>query len=479
MTHLILLCSTIILFVFIGLFLVVTVQFEQIGRDAGYYIPLSRLVALGLTPFQDFLSSYPPGAYYICALFGRDWLSEPTLTKTIIGAFHVVNIALFLLVLRSFGHSPLRCYFFAAFFGTWILHSDGAEVVLEPFQNFFLLLATLLLLRAPRLYAGLGAGVLTGAALMVKQYSLLAIPGLVFIALRPWEFRNQYPALLNRRYDWPNACLLLIGSAVPFLVFIVTTEQNLLKVFLYLATFGGGAVEYYSKGQSGPYRTLIEFMWNTKIVLPFVLLAACLLAVDRSWRSITLVALFLGSALPLGIRPFKHYVQLVVPWGVLLVAIFCSRLGQYKFAHQKQLKIVLAILISMPTLVLALRNLNEARLAWAFRPVYRQIGVAKAIEDNLQNRKDVLIIGAPWLFYFMDIHPPHLEYGFVKSSTRHIFSGMLDDTKAVILQPTSGFPEVEADRWLTQAGFRMDKRLSLDREEFLIYRNRGDTPPLP
>src|SRR5215510_6320240 len=98
MARLILLCSTLILFVFLGLCLVVTILFEPIGRDAGYYIPLSRLVALGLTPFQDFLSSYPPGAYYIFALFGRDWLSEPTLTKTIIGAFQVANITLFLLV---------------------------------------------------------------------------------------------------------------------------------------------------------------------------------------------------------------------------------------------------------------------------------------------------------------------------------------------------------------------------------------------
>jgi hypothetical protein len=383
------------------------------GYDGSYYLSYTRYVTRGLRPYEDFPSPYPPGAYYVQALVGEAGVSDPLLSKVPMYLAQILNAVLFAGILGSFGLRRWDVVLYTVLFCVWVMATGGTLVLLEPFQNTFLLLSFLILLRWRSPAACALAGISCGAALMMKQLSLPGVPGLLLLALAPAVSvddaeRRSWPARLG------GSALFLVCLGVPFTAFVVANGLDFIETFRAVTTFGGGVGGYASFN----WRSAFDlFLTRPQLALlpafPCFVLGAWLLWEDRTWENASLVALFSAFILMLFMMFHAHYVQLVAPWGCLIVA----RYFQQVVARSEQLRGGLALGFALIALWFVPAILVSARTAGQEiknRPAPAYQAMADELAAHLGSHKDVLAINGPWLYYLADITPPELDHGFVR-----------------------------------------------------------------
>lgn len=305
MLHICNMRSTVILFSIAILISIVVVAYAWVGVDATYFLPLSKEIARGHTPYADFYCMYTPLAlYYWAALYV--WMPMAGHSLLLAMQVGVVAAAAFLLyrVGRAcvVGSSGTWLPWVSLLFFVSILVSDGHYIMLEPFVVCCILWATWAMLRTDRSGPWL-CGLAIGLAFFCKQFGLAAIvPVLLYYAGQ-------------RRYMAAGICLLSLGL-------------TLAAGVLFFVLQGVGLVALMQQWYPAAYAGMdasAHFGWRTFVdggkVLWLLLLFLLLTTRAIPGHPLRLYALsgFFIFLIPAFFRHFPHYFLLSMPYVFLLL----------------------------------------------------------------------------------------------------------------------------------------------------------------
>ncbi len=389
-----------------------------LNLDAGYYLPLARRVALGQRPVADFPTNYPPLGYYLLAPLGPSGLRWPVAVKAAIYAVHAASAVLLYGTLARWGVARDRARFFTVLGAGWVWAADGKAVALEPLQNWFLILALWIAAPGATLWRALLIGLCGGAALMVKQYALLQLP--VLCALAVVGFRTTPTAAgapldaarVARRFaGLTRAIVCLTAATLPFGAWNLATRQSPAQTASVLANFGGYAGRYQVAGPKALFVAVTEQGGPFIPLLPLMLVCGVWLVASRERGAAVLSAGLLAALAPLVARQYPHYVQSVVPWGILALAMAVESLARRDRLAPAANVCALALgLCWLPGMV-STAGLGVVELAR--HPIADQERLAAALRPELGDGVDVAVVNLEWLYALDQITPPGGQYRFV------------------------------------------------------------------
>ena len=236
-------------------------------RDEGEFGYQARLILQGEVPYQSAYNKKLPGVTYMYALgfliFG-DSTHGIKFTLLVVNALAI--LLLYSLATRLYGS---RVGLTAA--GAYALLSLAASVFGQAghatqFVNLFLLAGLRLLVwkDPPRAGGIFLAGLVLGAAVLMKQHALLVVPVALLFLVSPQEKSRR------GRLFWLRAVILAAGVALPYLaVLVMVFSRGLLDRFVFWT------VRYASEYQAGRSLgdILSTFFHNISFVIgPFWLL---------------------------------------------------------------------------------------------------------------------------------------------------------------------------------------------------------------
>ena len=310
-----------------------------VNSDAGYYLSISREVMDGATPTVNVTTSYPPLFYYLFAIWFKLVGTEYSRALLLIYLVHVINCFLLYLVLNSFVKERLLrvVLCFSYFYSTMLL--EGYYIELEPFQILFALLAYLVYLKNLSLLMKHAiVGFFLGCSIMVKQYSLFLFFGFLVSFWYDLREKENSPSI-----SW-RMLVTAVFFLLPLTLFVVLTDATLKESLYSFAFYRGSAMIYATHGAFDPFGrikdVLIRIGQMNWLFIPFLLYASrALFQNDTVRRENTVKPIFLCSLLPLMIRQYGHYFQLIAPWSFILLGVASESaikqiiLKEKRFAH--------------------------------------------------------------------------------------------------------------------------------------------------
>jgi hypothetical protein len=445
-----------------ALALLLAANCEIVNRDAGFYIPIARWVASGLTPVLDFPVAYTPGWAYAFALLGNDALGDPLLVKSAIYAVHLGNTAIVWALLRRLGRRAVPALAVAATYLAWTISLDGTYVVIEPLLNTCILLSFLLLTAGVGPFRALAAGALLGAAIMVKQYAVCLAPGLVLLVL--WA-PDPVGASRSRLARLRAVALFSAAIAVPFLAFAIQTAQDPVYLARYFITFGG-YVGDYADAVDRWHQLYTSFVVQYPILVVVLALAAWLLWIEPTRINAAMTLLLLGAMAPLAIRGYPHYVQLAAPWVALLGAqmfVAFNRGPRTSVALKRQAIAVIA----GGAMLLTLQNVRHGSLRCSSGELAAQERITAQMAAALPHLSNTAALDWPQLYFFTEATPPNNDF-FADHRVKQ--SRGLPDFVVVTDQGPQPIAAVAAQ--LTSNGFFHLRTLQAERRTIAIYARR-------
>ncbi|MEQ9641546.1 MAG: hypothetical protein RIM84_16095 [Alphaproteobacteria bacterium] len=426
--------------------------YAPVNRDAGYYVPLAMRVAEGFAPVRDFRSGYTPGTYYLLAMFGTDALASLAFVKLLMAGLHLLNAALVFVVARKVAKDTPSAMLLAILFLLWCLSSDGSAVVLEPFQNLFILLGLVASCYMRSYLGALAVGIGAGAALMCKQYSLLSLPALALLSLWPLAGERSGRSL-------PAFIAFAVGLGLPFLAFALATWQDPIALALYYADFGGRAGGYADTANAARawFRHIGLNQSGVALVLPVLAIAALVLVASPGRRTVALALGFGCNLVPLLIRPYDHYAQLSAPWGTLLIAELvavagATPVGRLKGGH------VVALLASLLLLHPALAQ-GHKLLRWGETgALAAQLDFSAQVRAAIPADARVVVVNAPWLHLTTSLQPPAMDYSF--AGNPGVLERLLPQADTVLVFPSGSALSARTQSLLEENRFEFLRNLS-------------------
>ena len=284
--------------------------------DIYYYMGCVRLLMEGKVPFVDFHIGYTPLSFYMACLPARLFGTGNTAALSFETFMSFINAGLIYYLLRKNVQDKALCLFSTAFYLISLFFLDGMCYVLEPFIMFWGLLS-LIAVQKDRLWAVLIAGVCSFMAFWSKQYGLgFLVLNMLFLFL---SYRRDWLALAGR------LTVLIAGFAVTACLMIGmllkqgATLSNMMK-------FSGASYEKFG------FWGMLEGTGYLLLVAPLLPVAVFLIAKHfKSLREekflIVCVCGILGFMLATYVRPYLHYIQLPLPFAILMISILVDRYG--------------------------------------------------------------------------------------------------------------------------------------------------------
>ena len=290
--------------------------------DIYYYMGCVRLLLDGKIPFLDFNIAYTPLSFYMASLpasiFGTG--NTAALAYNFFLAF--VNAGLLYYLLRKNVQDKALCLFSTAYYLISIFFLDGTCYMLEPYVMFWGLLS-LIVQRRDNLPAMFVAGICSFMAFWSKQYGLGFIALNIAFLLLQWARRTEQGA-------WAKASrmfALLTGFTIAACCMIGLLLMHGATPLSSLHAFSG---ETYQKlGLIG----LLEGYGFLIIAFPFFPVTVWLIAKNFShFRKETFMVVCLcgifGFMLSTYVRSYMHYIQLAMPFAILLSAMLLDKYCQ-------------------------------------------------------------------------------------------------------------------------------------------------------
>jgi hypothetical protein len=436
-----------------------------INPDAGYYLGAGKFIAQGLEPYQDFHTSYSPGVYYIFALAELMGSTFGEYQKAFIYLLHIINGALFGLLLLNLTFKKDIAIFGCLLLILATFTLDGQALVLEPFQNFFILASLVAAVKWTEYKAVIVVGLLFGFALMAKQSSMFSFPVLACLVLFPHWFgiaKSQPLAPVVSRI-----LVLGVSSGIAFLLFCIVTQQNLVTTLYKLITFGGRAQSYVAQeyGLYDVVNTFIKGEGGERLLIPMIVAGAYLfITTTNRLHRLFVVGFAINLVTILMVRGYPHYMQLIVPWGIL---IFMALISEYELERAK-LRSVLALLIVSQFILPVFITAQNLRVDFDKNVLAEQKLLTKQVNDALagDNHKTI-VVGYPWLYYTSNITPPEYDLSFVKAIDK--LQASIKLAEQVIVMP--GYQEMfeQVYRELSAEKFNPPIKLPYENDWVLIY----------
>jgi hypothetical protein len=322
----------------VSLYLISTFSVIPVNSDAGYYIPISKAVMNGSTPTVDVETSYTPFIYYAYALWIKFFGSDVSTLILLMYVINLLNVMLFYAIVSRFIDVKIIRFVLAVSYYFTIMVCQGFNIVLEPFQMTFILLAFFFYLSSIRkLYKYLLMGFSLGIAIMFKQYSILILGGVLLTLvmdhcrIKPIRFREILGAV----------GMILVFSVIPFFMFLILTSADMIDALYSFGFLGKKAISY----------SVVEDLSNGTRLLNIVIKI-----VHLNWLFIPVLAygffrvfspkkyttpsevlpIIIFSAIPILVRQYGHYFLLIAPWSYLAAAAVLRRIMGETFLKQKE-----------------------------------------------------------------------------------------------------------------------------------------------
>jgi hypothetical protein len=244
----------------------------------------------------------------------------------------------------------------------------------------------------------------------------------------------------------------------------------------HLATFGGRAFDsvaaggmYVAQGPLAAIGTIAAGGYEFQLIA--VVFSACvLLAVLQPSRLV--LGIILCFALPvaqLGVRPYPHYLQMCIPWGVAALALLAPTIARMAGTMDPvaRLEGVLTFVTALPFFGLAIIALGSTRVTYLEAKLRDQLNLVGWVQEALPQVDDVVVLNGPWLYLMAEIKPPGREHRFVSSPDDELLSRA---SHAVML-PAWQFPFDESRRRLEARGFAVIASVPWRTGEALVMRN--------
>lgn len=91
------------------------------------------------------------------------------------------------------------------------------------------------------------------------------------IVAAPWWMKQATYELVSKKLWWWRGGIFAASVSVPFLLFCLLTEQNIVEIFQHVATFGGATIEYVER-EYNIYDAFYNLTYSSdgyRILIPF------------------------------------------------------------------------------------------------------------------------------------------------------------------------------------------------------------------
>ena len=454
----------------------VAVAWGELLSDGAFYLTLARHVARGDVPYHDLPTTYAPGSSYIFAVLGPDGVSNPRLAKAYFFCVYPLNALLVFSALRQLKHAPWLAALGASVFATWTLAADGTAILLEPYQVVFILLGLNALLRWSGVRGGLLAGLAVGASLMVKQYSLMAVPVMAWMSLMPWSVQEDGEEH-SLPICWSRCVAFLVSLGVPWLLFALLTGQQLAENFVAVATFGGAAGDYPPSGVLEALRALTYGQPSRTVGLVVACMGLGLVCMRPSRANLQIFVGYMIWFPMLAIRTYPHYFQLAIPWGILLALQF-SRVVAKPISQSVNVRYTVALLALLPCLLVVFHPIHLTRYYLRKQRVDDQLASVDRVRQVMPERENVICLNAIWFYLLADVEAPRRTYPFLREPNER-YRDFLNEAECIAVFPKRSkwmMPVEQATKWLAEEGWILDRRVELpDEGDVLLFRRSGSS----
>lgn len=285
--------------------------------DIYYYMGCVQLLLEGKVPFVDFHTHYTPLSFYMAYLPAYLFGTESTASLAFETFMSFINAGLIYYLLRRNVQDKALCLFAIAFYLTSLFFIDGMCYMLEPFVMFWGLLS-LIAMQRKSLWAVLAAGIFSFLAFWTKQYGLgFLVLNMLWIVL---SFRSDWLALAKHMF------VLLAGFALTACCMVGSLLMQG-ATLIDMMTLSGDTYEKFG------LLALLEGFGYLLLVAPFLPIAVFLIIkhfknLQRETFLIVCACGVLCFMLATYVRPYLHYIQLPLPFALILITILVDRYGR-------------------------------------------------------------------------------------------------------------------------------------------------------
>lgn len=284
--------------------------------DIYYYMGCVRLLLEGKVPFVDFHIGYTPLSFYMACLPAWIFGTGNTAALAFETFMSFINAGLIYYLLRKNIQDRVLCLFSTAFYLVSLFFLDGMCYVLEPFIMFWGLLS-LIAVQRKSLWGVLAAGIFSFLAFWTKQYGLgFFVLNILCIVL---SYHSDWLALTKRLFLFLSGFTVTACGMVGSLLIQGATLSNMEK-------FSGASYEKFG------FLGLLEGTGYLLLVAPFLPVAVFLIV--KHFKSllketflIVCTCGILGFLLATFVRPYLHYIQLPLPFALILITILVDKYG--------------------------------------------------------------------------------------------------------------------------------------------------------
>ncbi|MBR6142280.1 MAG: hypothetical protein IKQ37_11070 [Bacteroidaceae bacterium] len=287
--------------------------------DIYYYMGCVQLLLEGKVPFVDFHTHYTPMSFYMACLPAYFFGTGNTAALSFVTFLNFVNAGLVYCLLRREVKDKTLCLFAVVLYLMSLFVMNGVCYMLEPFIMFWGLLS-LIAVQRESLWSVLAAGAFSFFAFWTKQY------GLGFFVL------NILYLLLARR-EGDKASPSRAGLAVSFFIGFAVAGCCMVGALLMQGATLSGMVGFSGQAYErfGFLSLLQGYGYLLRVVLFLPVGIYLFIKHFKSLRDDKLLIVclcgILGFMLTTYVRPYPHYLQLSLPFAVLLIAIMVDRYG--------------------------------------------------------------------------------------------------------------------------------------------------------
>ena len=400
-------------------------------RDEGEYAYAGQLILQGIPPYELAYNMKFPGTYYayslIEAVFGQTARGIHLGLLLVNAATTLVIFQLGRRLLGAFGGAIAAIAFAILSLDRWTMgvFAHATHFVILPTMAGFLVL--LRAIESQRFTRFVGAGVLLGLAVLMKQQAIFFMPLAIGLVLwnqnrRPWNLREGALRIM----------LLGVGSLIPFAILcVVFVAQGVFEKFWFW-TFQY-AREYVSTIPLSSAWGMFVHGWQgiTRATLPLWILAGigfALIWLVR-WKVETRVFLagLLGASL-LALSPGfyfrEHYFILVIPAVALFAGVACVSIQRIAerivpVSASRAIALILfggvaaAYAIREQEYLVFLPTRDLSRVIYGTNPFVEAVDIARYIQEHTKPTDRIAVLGSEPQVYF---------YADRKSATGYIYT---------------------------------------------------------
>ena len=424
-----------------------------VNGDGGFYLSVADAIVEGTVPYKDLYVSYPPVGLYFFAFIrlitGNTPVYWPYLLSVIL--LHSINAVLIHGISRKIC-SNYSAILLGLSYLIIVFHIEGVHIMLEPFVVFFSLLATKIYFQEKRTSKQLLlCGIYCGLSFLSKQYGLGSFLLLLFFySIEVFTRKLNISSLFIFTSGFFLSIILCLG-------FLIALDINLyhLKHQLFGVSYG-----QHSLHQLSSYS--IEFFKETNFLWLIILITIFFIWQKKIFqlRLLYLFAAVLGFMLQFYFQPFKHYGIIMVPFLLLILAVFFHELNKTGFFKLYPFILVAIILLFVQKNARTFRhNINY----WDRKLQYADA----ALIHSIMGQTKAYLPDHPELYFILDIEPvdaPKFGFSFSNYLPNKEMEYLLAQTNFVII---STLPE--ALNAYHDAGFFTRFHVRFQHPRFIIF----------